>query len=449
MKTFQKAAFAFLLTLLVSGFSGYQVGDPTEPTVLEQLDIAPVWAGHPVGFALLTSAPHQYVAYYDADRQMTVAHRQLGQKKWDYQKLPTRVGWDSHNYIAMALDKAGHLHLSGNMHSDSLKYFYATKPHDIHSIRRMPSMTGKAEAKTTYPEFFTAPSGDLVFAYRDGSSGSGNQIYNTYDIKQKSWRRLLDTPFTDGEGLMNAYLRGPMVGPDGFYHIVWVWRDTPDASTNHDLCYARSKDLLHWEKSDGSPLRLPIKLASAEIVDPVPAKGGIINGNTVLGFDAQKRPVITYHKYDQQGNIQIYNARREASGWKIKQATDWTHRWEFGGGGTIEFEVGVHPVQVGKSGDLTMAYRSKGAGNGLLVLDPVQLKVTEKRPYPALVPTRLQNPESSFPGMQVSFREDGGKSPVKGTHYVLRWETLGRNRDRPRQGPLPEASSLRLYQIRE
>ncbi|GAA4453151.1 hypothetical protein GCM10023189_17790 [Nibrella saemangeumensis] len=416
--------------------------------MVEQLDIAKVWPGHPVGFSLLTHPPHQYVAYYDQDRHLTVAYRRLGQNRWTYQVLPTRVGWDSHNYIAMALDRNGHLHLSGNMHSDTLKYFYATRPHDITSIRRMPGMTGREELRTTYPEFFNGPAGEMIFAYRDGSSGSGNQIYNRYDPAQNVWKRLLDTPLVDGEGLMNAYLKGPLVGPDGYYHLVWVWRDTPDAATNHDLSYARSKDLIHWEKSNGTPLRLPITLATAEIIDPVPAKGGMINGNTVIGFDAQQRPVITYHKYDGQGNTQIYNARREATGWKLYQATDWQHRWEFGGGGSIEAEVGVQPVQVSRSGQLTMAYKSKRAGDGLLVLDPTTLKPVQTLPFPVKTPPALLNAETLFPGIQVNIREDDNTVPEPDSRYILRWETLGRNRDRPRQGPIPEPGMLRLYRLR-
>ena len=37
------------------------------------LPISKVWAGHPVGFELLTVKGRQYVAYYDDQRQMTLA----------------------------------------------------------------------------------------------------------------------------------------------------------------------------------------------------------------------------------------------------------------------------------------------------------------------------------------------------------------------------------------
>jgi len=70
-----------------------------------------------------------------------------------------------------------------------------------------------------------------------------------------------------------------------------TWRETPIASSNHDLSYARSQDLISWESSDGSPIKLPIVLATGEIIDPIPEHGGLLNGR--------------------------------ADGWVIKQVSDW------------------------------------------------------------------------------------------------------------------------------
>ena len=88
----------------------------------------------------------------------------------------------------------------------------------------------------------------------------------------------------------------PCADKQGLLHLCWVWRDSADCATNHDLCYARSKDMVHWETSAGRPLRLPITLATAEVIDPVPTGGGIINSNLRIGFDAVDRPVISYQK---------------------------------------------------------------------------------------------------------------------------------------------------------
>ncbi len=420
--------------------------------VESMLDIMPAWSGHPVGFCLLTHGDDQFVAFYDDQRQMTVAARKLDSSQWQFVRLPEKVGWDSHNYITMTVDDEGYLHLSGNMHCVPLVYFRTAKPLDITTFKRMKHMTGKFENRCTYPRFFRGPNRELIFTYRDGSSGNGNQIYNIYDLKSQTWRPLLDKPLTDGQGKRNAYLRGPTLGPDGFYHLVWVWRDTPDCSTNHDLSYARSKDLIHWETSSGQSLKLPITLDTAEIIDPVPVKGGMINGNTAIGFDLEDRVVISYHKFDDNGNTQIYNARRENGSWKIHQASNWNYRWYFSGGGSISFEIKVKPIRklATKTGQqLVQDYTHRKYGSGAWILDDKKLNIKGKWQTARLYPRLLYKVESNHSGMQVNQRGDLGESRNQGINYLLRWETLGRNRDRAHKGPLPEPSMLRLYKMRK
>lgn len=420
--------------------------------VAEVVDVGPVWAGHPVQFALLTRGSRQYVAYYDEQRRMTVASRELTSKEWIRQVLPSEVKWDSHNYIAMAIDDDGQLHVSGNMHGVPLVYFRTTRAGDVTSLERFERMVGTEEAKVTYPRFFRGPGGKFIFTYRDGHSGDGNQIYNVYDTVNRAWSRLLDRPLTDGEGMRNAYLMGPSLGPDGYYHLVWVWRETPDCATNHTLSYARSKDLVHWERADGTPLPLPMTLENADVVDPVPQHGGIINGNTVIGFDSHKRVVISYHKFDAAGNTQVYNARFENGHWNIQQASDWDFRWDFGGGGSISFEVGISAVRPIEGSLLRQTWRNAKDGSGTWTLDESTLKPVQDSATPAApkgTGDDLGRVESMFPGMTVRKAGDTGKSGEAGVRYVLRWETLGANRDKPRQGPLPAPSMLRVYKLKD
>lgn len=423
--------------------------DGSPPIIEDSLDVMPVWSGHPVGFTLLTQSPRQYVAFYDAERRMTVGVRTLDAANWQFARLPETVGWDSHNSVTMTIDDDGYIHLSGNMHCVPLIYFRTARPHDISSFQRIPSMVGSNEQRCTYPHFLRGADGQLMFTYRDGSSGNGDQIYNAYDLETKTWRRFLDQPLTAGEGKRNAYAHGPKRGPDGFFHLCWVWRDTPDCATNHDLSYARSRDLIHWETSDGSPLDLPITLETGEIVDPVPAGGGIINGNTILGFDSQERLVISYHKFDEEGNTQIYNARREEDGWKIYETSQWDYRWEFKGGGAIPFEIRMSGIRVESDGKLSQSYSHPKHGSGQWLLDEATLKPVGELPRRLSYPPFLSRVESKFPGMQVRWGGDSGGSGEKGVRYVLRWETLPAHRDRPREGETPQPVMMRLYKLRE
>ncbi len=431
--------------LIVFGVT--RANESSRPWMLaESVDIAPVWSGHTVGFSLLTDGDDQFIAFYDAQRRMTVASRRLGSTEWEIQVLPVNVGWDSHNYVTMALDCEGHLHVSGNMHCVPLVYFRTTRPRDVTSLERIETMTGENENRCTYPRFLAGARKELIFTYRDGSSGNGNQIWNVYDPQARVWKRLLGSPLFSGEGQMNAYFAGPVQDKDGVFHVCWVWRDTPDCATNHDLCYARSRDLVRWERSDGKPLGLPITLATAEVVDPVPAGGGIINGNTRIGFDAEGRVILSYHKHDSQGHTQIYNARREDGGWKIIQASDWDYRWEFGGGGSIVFQVHVGAVTVDEDGRLVQSY-GQPRRSGHWQLDPATLKPIGPAPAEAGYPAALARVESSFPGLEIRRAEDARTAADDRVRYIMQWETRPANRDRPYPGDPPPPSMLRVHKL--
>ena len=140
------------------------------PSSERQFDIAPVWSGHPVGFALLTHSKQQLVAFYDADRRMTIGARLLDESNWRLVRVPTVLGWDSHNYVTLAVDSAGQIHVSGNMHCHPLVYFRTERPGDITSFRQFPAMVGRNEERCTYPRFLHGPKGELIFTYRDGRS---------------------------------------------------------------------------------------------------------------------------------------------------------------------------------------------------------------------------------------------------------------------------------------
>ena len=427
--------------------------------ILSSLLRASVWAGHPVRFDFLTHGDMQFVAFYDADRKITVGMRKLGSDDWTFaqpegiwlerrKRLSSEVAWDSHNSLVMTIDDSEHIHLCGNMHGDSLIYFRTTRPLDVTSFERVDHMVGKNEDRCTYPVFMRGPKGDLIFRFRDGWSGNGVDYYNVYDEATKTWRRLVDEPILDGIDLMNAYARMPQKGPDGRYHMVWMWRDTGDCATNHDLSYARSEDLVRWETGDGRALVLPITIKSEAVVDPVPPGGGMINMTQSLGFDDKDRPVISYHKHDENGYTQAYCARLEDRAWQFYKVSDWTYRWEFSGGGSIGAEIRLGGVEVESDGGLSQSYWHAKEGKGIWKLDPETLQIVGAYPPKADdLPDELEQVESDYPGMRVRTMWARGKGLDPKVRYVLRWETLGSNRDRPRD-EAPPPSELRLYTVK-
>jgi len=427
-------------------------------TIEEVMEIDLVWAGQPTGFCLMSHGERQYLAYYNADRNMIVGQRDLDEDNFSLHILPptkresaggtsTVLGWDSHNYVTIGIDKEGFIHLSGNMHVHPLTYFRSKKPNDISTLAQVWKMVGSEETRCTYPKFLYTREGELIYTYRDGGSGNGNQIYNIYETGSETWSRLLDTPLTDGQGLMNAYISSPTLRSDNWYHTYWVWRDTPDCQTNHDLSYMKSPDLKQWYNAFGDSVELPaIYPKSPVVVDPIPVKGGIINLAARFILDAKNNPVFAYHKYDSAGNLQFYTAQILNQNWVYKQVTDWDYRWEFKGGGSINNEVILKGFKERQDGYYELDYWHLKYGNGCILLNE---KFERCGTVLKAEPLKTQlSPEGDFPGLMVQTSRDIGKPAKEGTRYMLKWETLNRNRDRPRPEPWPEPSQLYLYKLK-
>jgi len=425
---------------------GFVMASVASGPVLESIDVEPVWAGHPVGFCLYTYRDLQFVAYYDAERRMTVAVRKLNERTWHIAKLPEQLGWDSHNYVTFEIDEAGFIHLSGNMHVAPLVYYRTREPLDIDTFERA-TMLGNREDRCTYPEFLPGPDGSLIFTYRDGQSGSGDQLYNVYDAKTASWRRLLDTPLTSGQGKMNAYFEGPRRGPDGRFHLVWVWRDSPACETNHDVSYARSADLVHWETASGQPLVLPIIPTQAVVVDPVLPGGGMVNGNVRIGFDARGRVIISYHKFDESGVTQLYASRFEDGAWRSRRLSQWNYRWAFSGNGAIPLDIRVFPIKSCGNGKLEQPYRHVKYGSGSFIVEEATLETIDMAEHAFPWANQMDRVRGAFPGMEIRRTGDRGISADPTMSYVLQWETLGPNRDQPRKEPIPPPSMLTVFRV--
>ncbi len=424
----------------------------------DSLTIANVWSGHPVDFAFVTRGDSQYVAYYDSLRRMTVAMRDVRSGGLHAKNLPSTLGWDSHNYITMALDSAGYIHVSGNMHSSQLVYFRSDAPSSVDNFKAV-AMVGSDETSVTYPVFYYGPSGELIYMYRTGSSGNGNQIFNTWAMATKKWSRLFDKPLFDGQGQRNAYMGGPVSGPDDYYYVYWMWRETADAATTHDVGCIRSKDLQSWETAAGKKLTIPITLSTQGVlVETIPQHGGVINRGAV-GFDSMKRPIVTYHRFDADGLTQLYNARWEDGAWKIHQATHWTYRWDFGGTGTLVLQITFGPVMLEPGGGLIQSYYHVRNGAGIMELDEATLgKKTDIGS--SLWPEALEQPKRS--GMVVHWLKSEGVISLCGSFfnststpgkdpsivYALRWETMPENQDQPRS-PIPAATTLMLCKFKD
>ena len=269
---------------------------------------------------ITTSGNDQYAAYYNADGHVVIARRKLDAAEWKITvtNLTGKVT-DAHNVISIIADGDNYLHLSWDHHGNPLRYAQSKEPGSL-EFEKMP-MTGITETNVTYPQFFKLPDGNLIFMYRDGASGRGNLVIDRYDTKEKKWTQLYAN-LISGEGKRNAYWEACVDGK-GAIHVSWVWRESADVASNHDICYARSEDGGQtWIKSDGTRYAMPITAKTAEIVSKVPQKSDLIN-QTSMCTDTDGNPVIaTYFRPANEKVVQYFIVRYDGKAWQTIQATN-------------------------------------------------------------------------------------------------------------------------------
>lgn len=285
------------------------------------------------GSSIATHGDTQYISYYDGDGYVTLGKRKLGTDDWTLHRTQYKGKVaDGHNVVSIGVDGDGYLHVSFDHHGNPLHYAKSIAPGSLELGELLP-MTGKDEQDVTYPEFYTMPDGDMIFAYRSGASGRGNLVLNKYDTKAKEWSRLQDI-LIDGEGDRNAYWQ-MYVDSKGIIHLSWVWRETWLVETNHDLCYARSEDGgKTWQRSDGSSYQLPITLATAEKAWDIPQKSELIN-QTSMTADAMGNPFIATYWRDADSEVPQYRlVWHDGKKWNMSTVGNRTQPFSLSGGGT-------------------------------------------------------------------------------------------------------------------
>lgn len=309
----------------------------------------------------------QYVAFYDAEGYVVLGKRRLGARRWEVRRTQyTGNIKDAHNGIALGLDASGVLHIAWDHHGHPLRYAQSVRPGSLELTAKMP-MTGTSESQVTYPEFFPLPDGGLLFLYRDGSSGRGNTVLKRYDHRARRWFSVQE-PLIDGQGARNAYTNRLAIGSDGSWHLSWVWRERGDASTNHDICYARSDDQgKSWRKSTGEVYRMPITVENAEVVHRIPVKSGLIN-TTTMALDSKGRPLIaSYWRPSGAEAPQYHLVWFDGARWRVNQVGQRHAPFQLSGSGTRSLPLSRPLVLVGKRDEVYLIFRAEDRGNGVSV----------------------------------------------------------------------------------
>ena len=313
--------------------------------------------------SLCTFGNEQYVAFYDPEGFAVVGKRKLGSGRWTLRNTGYRGNVrDAHNVISIMVDGSGVLHMACDHHGSPLHYFRADKPGSLEL--KPAAMIGSQEACLTYPEFYRLPDGDLLFLYRDGFSGGGNLVLNRYDRRRKQWRRV-QSNLIDGERKRNAYPQAT-VDEDGVLHLSWVWRETPDVATNHDLCYARSRDGgVAWERSDGSKYELPIRQANAEVVRPIPMRSELMNQTSIAAARGGINCTATYWRDPQDAAPQFRLVWFDGRTWRTETPFERKTPFSLPGGGTERMPIPRPQIASRKTGarvQAAMIFRDEERG---------------------------------------------------------------------------------------
>lgn len=323
--------------------------------------VADGWAANSVNAVIfrknsLTSfADTQYVAFYNADKKVVLGKRHLGDTTWQLKATAfSGNANDAHNTISIMVDGAGYLHLSWDHHNNSLHYSRSVSPGSL-QMGAPTGMTGKKENKVSYPEFYRLPGGNLLFMYRDGGSGNGNLVLNRYNLATQRWTQIQEN-LIDGEGKRNAYCQ-TFVDSKGTIHISWVWRETPDVATNHDMCYARSTDGgVTWQKTTGEAYTLPVTAATAEYACRIPQRSELINQTSMYADEKGYPYIATYWKPAgtevPQFQLVYYNGKQ----WLTSQVSNRHSSFSLSGTGTKKIPVSRPQVMVLRNGKKTAAY---------------------------------------------------------------------------------------------
>ena len=315
--------------------------------------------------SIVTHENTQYVAWYNPKKKVMLAKRKIGTSDWQVKETQHDGNTkDAHNSISIMVDGDGYLHMAWDHHGQKLNYCKSVEPGSLELSDKM-IMTGYAEHNVTYPEFHRLPDGNLIFFYRNGSSGNGNLVLNKYDVKEKVWTRVHDV-LIDGENERNAYWQA-CVDVQGTIHLSWVWRETGDVATNHDICYAQSKDFgKTWQKSTGEKYEMPVSLATAEYAAKIPQNSTLMN-QTSMFADSEGNPYIA-NSFTPKGGVtpQFHVFYKTGDSWEMRQVSSRTKPFSLKGGGTKKLDLSRPQIMVDDEGErkkIFLIYRDIERGN--------------------------------------------------------------------------------------
>ncbi len=209
---------------------------------------------------IVTFNGYQYVTYWknvSGSTHPTIARKKLPDGEWEdlvlaYSASIAKIN-DNHQTISMGIcPNDGTIHIAYDHHDVPLNYQKSvvgmvTDPENAvwsdasFGAKQDYLIPGTQITPVTYPRFIAKPNGDLIYECRLGQSGNGDSFMWEYSAETGEWSSI--GKYIIGTNVsQNAYINGVHYDPNGRMHVSWVWRETPDPQTNHDVYYGYSDD---------------------------------------------------------------------------------------------------------------------------------------------------------------------------------------------------------------
>ena len=269
--------------------------------------------------AILSHRGYQYVGYYDADRYVCLARRELPDGDWKIIRFDDYrfEGNDTHNTISVGIcPQDGTIHLAFDHHVSPLHYRVSRTGAANHPDKAAwnAALFGPVTSELkgldapvlgiSYPRFIQTPDGALQLCFRRGGSGNGSNFLIDYDPTTGTWhdtRQFLSSQgeYSDGGATSpsrGAYLNGIDYGPDGKLHISWVWREVMWAQ-NRDLSYAYSDDRGQtWKNTLGKTVPAPLTSDSPLVVAEIHRERKLMNTVSQTVDRDGRAHVVVWHQ---------------------------------------------------------------------------------------------------------------------------------------------------------
>lgn len=313
--------------------------------------------------ALASHGDWQVCAFYDPEGRVVLAERMLPRGDWTSRTCGFSGDIrDAHRNISIAIDGEGVLHMAWDHHDSPLRLVRARAPLSL-DLGEEEMIPGLENALVTYPEFHPMACGDLLFLCRDGRSGAGNLVMHRYR-PGCGWEGVNDIVI-DGEGQRNAYWQAWLDTRD-VLHLSWVWRESWDVATNHDICHMESADGgITWTDRGGTRRELPVRMDTAPLAVEVPRGHHLIN-QTGQGAGDDGTPFIATWWADRPDSIPRYRLAWNRGGkWRNCTVGVQNTPFSLGGGGTKRIPLARPQVVVAGSGrDCRVAVITRDSGEG-------------------------------------------------------------------------------------